>query len=280
MLPIGVLGLQDLATMKISNKLNGLREIWRFDNRWQLAFNRLLFPNEGIQIYRFKGVEVLVDHSAGDANGARSVLTSQMYRQYLPEMALGGRLNVLDIGANNGGFSLLMKSEGFDIGRLVAVELSPITFERLRFNLSRNFEGGFTALNCALTGENKTIRFSPSAAGCVSDNIYSGESNVPARWFEIEGRTFDKIYGAEFGNEHVDLCKIDIEGAEFEMAAHGKCGRLADCRYLLIEIHDEADRNRGLVLDVLFRLGFEEIGGERKRDELHHVHFLVNRKFG
>jgi hypothetical protein len=58
-------------------------------------------------------MQFLTDHDAGDANGAREVITSGMYRDLLSELDLDGRINVLDLGGNNGGFPLLLKAERF-----------------------------------------------------------------------------------------------------------------------------------------------------------------------
>jgi FkbM family methyltransferase len=261
---------------RLGNKIRGLKEIWQFDNRWQIALNRILFPTEPLQVYRYKGLDILIDHSAGDANGVREVLTSDMYRRYLPEIKLQGRLNVFDLGANNGGFPLLLKAAGFDIARVVSVELNPQTFERLRFNLTRNFDSSCLAINCAVTGESRNVRFRPGRNGSAADSIYSPNGNGPTADVTVAGRTFDQLFHESFGNEMVDICKIDIEGAEFEIAGHGTWKQLARVRYLLIEIHHFADSPRGLVVASLNDLGFEEINGAEKNDEFHHVHFFKN----
>ena len=70
--------------------------------RW-LVFS---LERERLQIYKFNGLEILTDHDAGDTNGAREVLTSPMYRRFLPKMRFEAPANILDLGANNGGFPL------------------------------------------------------------------------------------------------------------------------------------------------------------------------------
>ena len=261
--------------MRIRNKIQGIREIWRFDNRWYLALSRVLFPREKTQIYRFRGVEVLIDHDAGDANGAREVVATDMYKKYLSRMDLRSPISVFDLGGNNGGFPLMLKAEGFDIAIAVSVELNPGTCSRLRYNLERNFESTVKAMNCAVTGTNRNVEFIPDRKGSSSNNIYNAvEDN--SGLLTVRGYTFDDIYKNTFGDNIVDLCKMDVEGAEFEILREGNCDRLKMCRYLLIEIHHEPDRNRDEVLSRLHDLGFEEVDGASKSDEFHHVHFLVN----
>ncbi len=263
--------------MDLRNKINGIREIWHFDNRWRILLTRLFFPSEKINIYQYQGMEILVDHSRGDANGAREVLTSDMYRKFIKQMKLGPKVNVLDLGSSNGGFSLLLKSENVDLKRLVCVEFNPDTFSRLRFNLERNFDCECFPLNVALCGENKTISVS-DFQNSTSDNIYQTTGISDSALQNVEGLTFNNIFDLHFAKEIVDICKIDVEGAEFEVFENQGFDMIVRCRYVLIEIHHEKGRPREVVRNVFDAYGFDEIDAESKSDQFHHVHFFVNRK--
>src|SRR4051812_3008314 len=107
--------------MSLANKIRGLKEVWAFDNRLWLIITKIFFRRENLQIYRYNGVEILVDHAGGDNNGAREVLTSPMYRRFLPQMKLDSPANVLDLGANNGGFPLLLHTSGIKLKKVVSV---------------------------------------------------------------------------------------------------------------------------------------------------------------
>jgi FkbM family methyltransferase len=250
----------------------------QFDNRWQLLASRLFTPGRTSLLYKYHGLEFLTDHAAGDANGAREVLTSDMYRKYLPQMDLEGPLNVLDIGANNGGFPLLLAAEGYEIGRTVCVELNPKTFERLVFNLERNFGGRAEAINAAVCGEEREIEFT-SGTGSTSDNIYGRNANSRHGAISVAGQTFDQTAEASFGSERIDICKMDVEGAEFEIFVSENFTRLTDCRYLLIEIHHSTATPRDTAINAITSAGFDEIDGEDKNDEMHYVHLFVNKRF-
>jgi FkbM family methyltransferase len=261
--------------MGIANKVNGIKEIWQFDNRWQLLMSRLFFTGEKINIYRYKGLEILVDHSAGDANGAREVLTSPMYRQYLGQMELQGPLNVLDIGSNNGGFPLLLRSEGLSLKKLACVEMNAKTFSRLRFNVERNFDCEADLVNGAVCGHHQMLEVTLGEGG-AGDSLY--EKSADGRTLQVQGYTFDEIFEASFGSETVDLCKIDIEGAEFEVFTNPGHESIEKCRYLLMEIHERRGEFREIIRGKLAGHVFTEIAGENKNDKNDHVHFFRNIK--
>lgn len=104
--------------MSIRNKLHGLKSLWNFDNRYQLLLSRLLFRSNPLNIYRLDGMEILVDHSAGDESGTRLLLTSPMYQQFLPQLNFTKPINVLDLGGNGGGFGLMLKRNRVPIKKL------------------------------------------------------------------------------------------------------------------------------------------------------------------
>ena len=263
--------------MNLRNKINGVKEIWQFNNRWHLLFNRLFFSKEKINIYNYKGLEILIDHSAGDANGAREVLTSNMYRKYINLIKFENKINVLDLGTNNGGFPLLIKSENIDINKLVCVELNPLTFSRMRFNIERNLNCVFIPLNMAICGESKEINVNFGNAS-TSDNIYNSDINDGNSFYKIKGVTFNEVYNETFQNEIIDICKIDIEGAEFEVFENENSDLIKNCRYILIEIHHNAENSRENIRNKLIKMNFEEIEGNNKSDNLHYVHFFQNLK--
>ncbi len=260
--------------MSFRSKLNGFKEIRHFDNRWWLTFTKVLFPLEQLNVYRYKGLEILVDHAAGDANGAREVLTSPMYQRFLPKMKLVGAVNVLDLGANNGGFPLLLKVNGVTMKKVVSVEFNPNTFTRLRFNLERNLQCETVALNAALCGDGRQIT-ARLGGGSVSDSIYGDSVNGSGQVYLLPGRTFNDIYQSHFAGEIVDICKMDVEEAEFEVFAKPEHTDLRFCRYLIIEIHERGGRKAGEIIPTIESLGFSLRQPEQGADQS--VHFFINK---
>jgi FkbM family methyltransferase len=259
--------------MSLTNKLNGLKEIWYFDNRWQLLFSRLFFRHERINIYRLKGMNILVDHLAGDANGAREIIVSPMYRQFIPSMKLDAPVNVLDIGANNGGFPLMLRANEVRLKKVVSVEFNPNTFMRMRFNLERNAGCDFTGLNAAICGESRELEVRLGEGG-AGDSIYTSGASTNGRLYRLQGMTFDEIYTENFAGEVVDICKIDVEGAEYEIFSTPHHQNLTRCRYLIIEIHEGQGKNPASVIDRLKQLKFIELPATEQVEPA--VHFFAN----
>lgn len=249
-----------------------MKEILAFDNRAWLAVTKILFPRERLHVYRYRGMQILTDHDAGDANGAREVLTSPMYRTFLPEMKFDDPANVLDLGANNGGFPLLLRAEGIKLKKVVSVELNPQTFVRLHFNLHRNLHCDVETINAAVCGTSGKLNVS-LGHGDVSDNIYDEPSNSNAESFDIDGFTFDEIFEKYFGDETVDICKIDIEGAEFDIFRGPHHQRLRNCRYLIMEIHERPDRKAEEIIPIIEALGLSHQPTKPGTDPT--VHFFI-----
>ena len=262
--------------MDIRNKIEGVRQILHFDNRFQLLAERILRPSAQRSVYKLGKIEFVVDRSEGDVNGLREILTTGMYLDHLPIRSLDRPITLLDIGANVGGFPLAVINAGHEIEHYVGIELNPKTLQRLKVNIRRNDVGRPDLVNAAVCGVERSIEFHAGKHGSVADSIYTSSADGDPAEIAINGVTLDSVFEKYLDGETVDICKMDIEGAEFEIFASNSAESLRRCRYLFIEIHHQADRPRGKVLSALDDLGFAEISAEGKDDEHHHVHFFVN----
>ena len=251
--------------MSIKSKVEGMRAIWRFDNRWELLLSRTVFRNDNLNIYRIKGMEILVDHGAGDPNGARHLLVSSMYQHLLGRMKLQGAINVLDLGANGGGFPLMLHANQIRLRKLACVEFNPNTFSRMRFNIERNLDCEFIGINAAICGERRALEIR-LGSGSTGDSIYQQPQPTGARSYRIDGLTFDDIYNASFAGEVIDICKMDVEGAEYEVFAAANHQCVSRCRYLIIEIHRVDGQSPEEVIAELKRQGFVEIPRDSQND--------------
>lgn len=253
--------------VKARSAIDGFAAIWSFDNRVELIARRLLFRQTGLLTYRKGDMEIVVDHHAGDETGTRECLVSDMYLRLLPRMDLHAPITVFDIGANGGGFPLMLESAGLHVGRLAAVEMNPRTFGRMQLNVLQNLDCESMLMNAAISDEDGMLTLSLSR-GSTGESI-SGTRNASAfgsrRTSKIEAISFDTAFERGFGAAGiVDLCKLDVEGAEYQIFAGHRFGHLARCRYLIIEIHDVPGQSPETVVRAIRDAGFREVEGSRK----------------
>lgn len=140
----------------------------KFDNYAQAVIDRIFFRSIGLQALSFRGMRVVCDHRASDAGSVIMCLTTDMYHeavQNLPKKPL----NILDIGANAGGFTLMLLAEGVTCKCCVAVELNPSTAHRARFNIESNCREA-TVLTRAITRDGRSIDIQ-LGVGSTNDNI-------------------------------------------------------------------------------------------------------------
>lgn len=240
-----------------------VRGVWAFDNRLELLLQRVVFRGTAVQVYRVGGLHLVVDNRASDAGSIRACISGPMYGRFLSQVSLPREATVLDLGANVGGFSLLLYLRGVRFRRLVCVEMNPNTYERLRFNLLSNEIGNVEVINAAVCGAARTLRVR-LGRGSTGDSIYAGTDRLDgSREYEVRGRTLDEICETAVGGGIIDLCKMDIEGAEDEVllgpaSANASLSRM---RYLLTELHHA--EKIGEIVDMLRARGFEWIAGER-----------------
>lgn len=243
--------------MGLRTRIGGFRQIRHFDNWPQLVINRIFFRKFGLNVYRTGGIDILVDHDAGDESGTRSALISPMYRDLITSLRISFPINVMDLGANGGGFDLLLKWMEVPVKRICAVELNPNTFVRMRFNLERNFDCQLDLHNCAVCGERKMFDLKLGRGG-TGDSLYNEEDREGSKSYRIEGVTLDDLYHSSFNGENIDLLKMDVEGAEYEIFdnAHNV---IKMAKNIIIEIHEVPGRDRKEVADALFNAGFVEV---------------------
>ncbi len=250
--------------MSLSTKIAGARAIMAFDNWPALFAARLLHRNAGLLVYRKGGLEILIDHRGGDETGTRQCIISDMYRKYLPSFRITGPANVLDIGANGGGFPLMLKLAGVKLGTVVCVELNPATYARLLVNLQSNIGFSAVAINAAVAGADSEAEiFLNPTRGSTGYSMTANAAASESLHVAVKTQTFASLYSHYFRSERIDICKIDIEGAEYPVIDSTPDEVLSKIRYLVIEFHDDA-RTPALIRRFS-ELGFSEITDEGER---------------
>lgn len=245
---------------KLSQKFHGLKILFKFDNTAQLLLNRLFFPCGGPNIYHLDGLEILVDHSAGDQDGTRSCLIPGLYDPCFEVLDnLPQSLSVLDLGANGGGFLLALKHSGREIRRAVAVELNPHTYSRLALNIQRNIPNNHDhvfAINGAAGGTDGELRVN-LGRGSVGDSVNG--SSTGGEEYHLPCFSFLTLAGHFPENEDIDICKIDIEGAEYSLLENAPIALLRRCKYIIIEIHEISKKSPENLIFLIMSAGFRKV---------------------
>jgi FkbM family methyltransferase len=216
-----------------------------------------------------------MDQKGGDANGIRPCLFTTMYSKYLRYVPPENPINVLDLGANVGAFSLLLASKGYSFNKLVNVEMNPLTAIRLRLNLSHNIYPIPIVINAAVFGE--IIKFTRAQTrGGTGESIFQTEASNQTN--QIQTVLLDDLVKENFGDEEIDICKMDVEGAEYDIFRSTTCGRINQCKNLLIEIHTVQRKDPGIdekpdaLIEHIEKLGFKEVLSPDSSDA--NVHFF------
>ena len=151
----------------------------------------------------------------------------------------------VDLGANWGYFSLLAATAVGPSGRVIALEPDPRQFEALRLNVAMNEFPQVTPMQAAAAAQEGRI----SLLGYDEDEANRGVSRIadpstPGRRFDVRSTSVDMLTGAW---PHVDLVKIDVEGAEDGVLDGMRAGLRAK-RYgaILLELHPGLLRERSV----------------------------------
>ena len=263
---------------RLANYAYGFADLLKFDNWTQLLVNRLFFRGQSLVVYKFKGMEVLIDHDAGEQSGTRDCLLTDMYSRYFHLLPKDRPLNVFDIGANGGGLPLSLLSNGCCMETLACVEMNPCTFSRLHFNIRQNVPAArLHLINAAAHHSDGTLSLALGKGG-TNDSIHTVTSAECRDAKIVATRSFDSMADECFGGKEIDLCKIDIEGAEYEVLLSSEADHLQDVRLLIIEIHPHARHSSEELLTALKNRGFEEYCREQDTSDTTSVHVLKNSK--
>ncbi len=149
--------------------------------------------------------------------------------------ALGAGMTFVDVGGNKGDFSLLAARVMADEGRVLCIEPEAENASWIRKSAARNHYRSIEVIEVALADrDGEDTLFLGAKSGwhtLVEDpSLVVGTVTVPIR-------TLDSLL-AERGIDHVDVVKIDVEGAEDRVLA-GAVGALSGTNpmTILIDLH-------------------------------------------
>ena len=135
---------------------------------------------------------------------------------------------VVDAGAHRGEFSQILTREYGSTCYLV--EANPLLADQLRQSGVNN------VINAALGGDDGIARFitraNPEAGGIIANTTDTGEATV-----EVETVSLPTLF-ARYSLPKIDLLKLDIEGAEFDLFRKVPDELLRGIGQITVEFHD------------------------------------------
>lgn len=216
---------------------------------WRLLVGRLLHRPPALRLRARSGP--VLETLAGDRSWRTCVEVFGRDCYHLSSLDLPPAPTVVDIGANLGAFTLAVRA-AWPEAQVISFEPGPTAFGMLARNVSRNDgSGASTTLHqVAVTGSGagRTVRLAERVGDLCTSSILPGAAGDPAvATIEVPSRSLaDVLADCPDG---IDLVKIDVEGAEYDMICTTPPAILRTSRLLVIEYHPVAGRS------------FEELAG-------------------
>lgn len=183
-------------------------------------------------------------------------------KKLLPKIIQEQEVNVIDVGANIGFYSLslgeILKDKKCNIH---CFEPNPYTFKLLQQNVKENNISNIVLNDFGLSSEEASFELTYNERNLGTANIYSKSKNINSKTATIQCTKFDS-YCKEKGINSVDVIKVDIEGAELDFfkGAVDVISKSPSC-VIIAEIVDENCEKAGYsakdLYDFIIQLGFE-----------------------
>lgn len=163
----------------------------------------------------------------------------------------------LDIGANIGIFSMVACSVVAKEGKVIAIEPTPLTFERLKENMTTNDFQNIEAFQIALSNEKgyKNLNIAPAGYDAWNSfaTIFPDSENVTQE--EVKVEILDDFLDNFLKNHPITLIKIDVEGWEIPVLSGGKkLLSTEEAPNILVEFTESNARAAGFSCRQLYEL--------------------------
>ena len=215
-----------------------------------------------------------IDKHLNDEKTCAKIITRQINLGCIYDRFLKDKkdLVILDIGANVGLFTLYAKDSA---SRIVSVEPTP-SHQHLFEKIAGKYEN-VELVKAALSNKDEDINFYICTFNSTCNSLMERDGDV----VKVEGLTFESLL-KKVNLEHVDFCKIDIEGSEMIAITEETLKPVYDkIDRMIIEVHstesgpnlrweDNLIDNRRKIEEVLKKVGYKyEILPSFYQDTLH-----------
>ncbi len=229
----------------------GLRSLGltlRFSNRWSLVMQRFLGRGCPVLAYVWdRRLTVVCNTKFYDHDSAKELLAEGAYDEYLQVSGKEGKLAYVNIGAHIGCFDLAVLKNNFEIPYALSVELNPLTYHRLCYNLDLNQLNQIRTVNAGVAKEPGQIEMVAQPYSRI-DSIYlkPGEEEREVATRQVRLATLATLLEeAGLAGKDFHLLKVDCEGAEYEIFETLDAEALRPFANIVMELHPpQGDRQQ------------------------------------
>lgn len=157
------------------------------------------------------GGTMYLDNTDMAVSGALALGKFELFETEVFSKAIGPGMNIVDIGAHIGYYTLIAAKRSGPTGKVFAFEPEPRNFSLLSKNVSANKNDTVTVINTALSDSSGTrdlfLEKYNKGHHSFATNDHATET------IKVKTLTLDEAL-KQFGSPKIDVLKIDIEGAE------------------------------------------------------------------
>jgi len=157
----------------------------------------------------------------------------------------------VDMGANEGYFSVLASSLVGPEGTVIAVEPQSRLQSVIEANLEANRCSNVRLIRCVVSGRTEKVRLSLAPDTNTGSSSLFRQTKYVVPTEEVQSFSLADFLNRA-GVERCDMMKVDIEGAEYDVFMEGgDILRKGVVKHVVLEIHHAILANRGLSTDSL-----------------------------
>lgn len=185
-----------------------------------------------------------------EKNKINNVFLSIFCHHYVPQK----EDVIIDIGAGIGRELNFFERKIKNNGKIFCIEASPRSFKKLELLKQKNIFNNCYTFNLAISDKNEEIWMEEE------ENYLINKINKEAKGIKIQAKTLDKFV-SDNNIPRVDLLKVNIEGAEYEMV-DGMKDSVGIIKNIAVSCHDflidgKEDKIRKKVESFLIKNDFE-----------------------
>jgi len=213
--------------------------------------------------FKWQNLVVRYRKNTVDKNVIDHSFDNDIFYARIKEFRAEAKMNIIDIGAHIGTFSILTAIKYPD-SHVYSLEPFPETYQLLNENIIDNKLGQIMPLEYAVTDRDKQIKLYLS-----KDNWEHSTTNSESlESIIVDGIRLDSFV-SKFNLQKIDLIKFNCEGAEFDILKSISKATFEKIRMMVILFHEDMvlEYTRDVIYDILTKNNFiyREINRSKNR---------------